>query len=247
MTWLDEPESAHSRRAIHETIQLPCPRCGAPTGQMCVNTETGVDVLSTCYERRLQNKSDDVQIGDGRVITYALAIWPTDIISRATLRSFLPKGTSRLPGGQKRLTNFRKGDTIGTSKRNPTSEHFKDQLHRLEDAGLIYRGTEFVRIIGRRELLDRALYCVSNPTHEKFLPLHDAANTVRRQIQQEQRPKVREVRENELRIIKSLMQPDHYSGRDGTRRTVRHESGDIAIPLGETARRWNPTKNRTAK
>jgi hypothetical protein len=29
-------------------------------------------------------------------------------------------------------------------------------------------------------------------------------------------------------------------GRDGHRRDVRHESGEIIIPLGATATRWKP-------
>ena len=43
-----------------------------------------------------------------------------------------------------------------------------------------------------------------------------------------------ETRRAELREIEALMMPSDY-GRDRTRRTVRHENGEIHIPLGETA------------
>lgn len=239
--WLDEPEYEYIRSRIHQTLKLPCPRCGAATDAMCINPDTGIETQSTCFERRTQF---DGRITESRTLLYALAIWPTDIVSRATLRAFLPVGTRKLPGPQGRLSAFRRGETMGSTKINRTSDNFQKNLKRFEDAGLLHRGTEFVRIIDRRTLLDRALYQIENPTHEQFLALDLAAEEVGRQIKREVRPRVREVRERELAVIRSLMRPDHYSGRDGSRRNVRHESGEIMVPLGETARRWNPTKNK---
>jgi len=37
-----------------------------------------------------------------------------------------------------------------------------------------------------------------------------------------------------MREIEVLMRPAAYNGRDGHRRDVRHESGEIIIPLGAT-------------
>lgn len=239
--WLDNPEYSYIRRVIHETIKSQCPRCGAKAGVMCVDFRTGEETQSTCFERR----NGTEKIGPSRIVTYALAIWPTDVISRATLRAFLPQGTVKQRGPQGRLTAFRQGQTQGTAKINRMSDAFQKVLKELEAADLIIRGTEFVRIIKRRDLLDRALYHSDEiVVHDKFLQLAAAAKVVEEQIQRENRPRVKELRQNEIEIIRQLMRPGHYSGRDGVRRRVRHEAGGISIPLGETASRWNPTKNR---
>lgn len=43
-----------------------------------------------------------------------------------------------------------------------------------------------------------------------------------------------EERRRELREMELLMIPSDYNGRDSRRRTVRHESGAITLPLGAT-------------
>lgn len=48
------------------------------------------------------------------------------------------------------------------------------------------------------------------------------------------------MRRDELQKIEILMRPPNT--RDSQRRLVRQESGEITIPLGGTARRWNSTK-----
>ena len=121
---------------------------------------------------------------------------------------------------------------------NYVSAKYKAALQRLEEAGLIQRGEEFIRIVDRRALLDRALRDVHNPHHGKFLAIEQAAREVARQIDNETRVNVAAIRKEELRHIQGLMQSG--GGRDSRRRSVRQESGDIIVPLGGVARRAFP-------
>lgn len=160
--------------------------------------------------------SDDRSIGAPRSATYALAIWPTDVVSRATIRALLiEEGTkSRGAIAHNKLMN-RYGSDGGI---NRTSQKFRKCLKSLEDAGMIQRGEEFILIKNRRALLDRALDGIHNPSHRKFLRLNQAAEKVSDELRRERRPKVHAQRSAELRFIRSLMSNPEAQGsmRSGT-------------------------------
>jgi hypothetical protein len=189
--------------------------------------------------------SDDCRIGCGRMMAYAMGIWPAQVISRKTLRALLPEGSNRFAGNPSRQARaYLKGD--GPKKVNDVSRQFQAVLKKLESKGLIERGTDFVRILDKERLLSGALQGVDDPQHRKFLQLEEAAELVAKQIAEERArqtaekhlPQLIRIREQELRIIRDLMRPDTLGNRDSRRRDVRLESGTIAVPLGETARRW---------
>lgn len=176
---------------------------------------------------------DEERIGIGRTLAYAMGIWPTDIVSRLTLRALLPPGKVKWKGALSHA-RWMAGETNTSKTRNVTSERFKAQLEKYEREGLILRGTEFVRVLDHRELFDRALAGIDNPRHRKFLAIDEAAEKIEAQIRDEDRSKVADIRKAELAFVRSLMIPGDYAGRDGRRRLVREESGAITIPLGAT-------------
>jgi hypothetical protein len=173
--------------------------------------------------------SDEVRIGIGRMVTYALGVWPTEIVSRKTLRALLPRGETKWIGAVGHWNSLQKG-TSGTQNR--VSKKFQDQLYRLEHDGLIRRGQDFIQIVDGRALFDRALDGVHNPSHRKFLDLDKAAAEVEAQLKAEALPEMVAIRRKELAAIRELMKST--GGRDSRRRLVRQESGAIDIPLGAT-------------
>lgn len=225
--------SYRAQKSIRLTLDTQCPRCDAEPGVMCVDPITREPVENTCHERRLE--SEFGTITPARQVTYALAIWPLDVVSRATLRALLPKGTTRPVGLRQQAKSSLKGE--GWRTENHVSRKFQSRLWRLEQAGHISRGTQFVRILNRRALLDWALADIAaddNVQHDKFLLLEQAAQTVADQLKHERDKRIKELRTKELAIIRQLMQPHTMNGRDSRRRLVRHESGQITIPLGDT-------------
>lgn len=190
--------------------------------------------------------SDDCRISCGRMMAYAMGIWPAQVISRKTLRALLPAGSTRFAGNPSRQARASlKGDR--PRKTNDISRRFQAVLKSMEARGLIERGTDFIRILDSERLLRGALQGVDDPQHDKFLQLEEAAGLVARQIAEERArqtaekhlPQLIRIREQELRFIRDLMRPDTLGNRDSRRRDVRLESGNITIPLGETARRWD--------
>jgi hypothetical protein len=178
------------------------------------------------------------------MMSYAMGIWPDKVISRKTLRALLPRGTFKHVGAKQRWSSIQAGHASGKAlyKNNVTSEMQK-KLKDYEEVGKIRRGEHFILILDQRALLDNALKGIENPRHHKFLALEDAAEIVRQEIENERLPELIRLRKRELAVIHELMKPP-VGGRDSHRRTVRHEAGEIHVPLGETAARWNPHKDR---
>lgn len=187
-------------------------------------------------------ETDEAKIGTGRIMAYALGIWPDKVMSRKTLRALLPRGRFKSVGAVQRWSSIQAGHSSGRAlyKNNVTAEMQK-RLKLYEEKGSIRRGEHFILILDQRTLLDNALNGIENPRHSKFLALEDAAEIVRQEIEAEQLPALIKLRQRELTIIRQLMKPP-IGGRDSRRREVRHEAGGIDIPMGETAARWNPHK-----
>lgn len=152
---------------------------------------------------------------------YALAIWPTEVVSRATLRALLPPGTSRyypLETRRKRAANF-----SGPS-RNRITGRLQDALRDFDHEGLISRGTEFVKIRDRDALMQIATKQTDGKVgnHWKFLGIERAAQSIRTDLEAETRDAVRALRLDELRFIEWLMQPgNHASARHRGDRSYR--------------------------
>lgn len=158
---------------------------------------------------------DEELIGTARRVCYALAIWPTDVVSRATIRSLLPEGKRRDVGIRQHLRKMQSG---GTGRVNTVTHSFQNALAKLERDGMLQRGEEFILIRDRRALLDRAIRDVKNPQHSRFIEIARAADLIAEQLHDEQRPRVRAQREAELRFIRSLMEaPFGGSMRSGSR------------------------------
>ena len=235
---MDRPESRRTEhpneRAIRLTVENRCPTCAQPAGKSCVLPD-GSPASSSCFERQLECRTAFTVIGPGRQTTYALAIWPADIVSRDTLRALLPTGYSKRQSKEKRQEIRRRGGIPGTANR--VTETFARTLKKLEQDNLIKRGTEFVLIVDRRGLIDRAADGIPPNflVHEKFLHIRKAAAIVEREILAETRERVRQQRESELAAIRTMMR--NGENRDSRRRSVRHEAGQFAVPLGGAVRR----------
>ena len=182
-----------------------CPLCGQEThGPLLPHLKSAHRGEYWGDEGRPPRKrlSDAEAIGDGRRTLYALGIWPTPVVSRATLRALLPPGQVRDVSVSRHLSRVRSG---ATGRKNRTTDAFQKVLVRLERWGLIERGTEFILIRDQRSILDLALDGIHNPSHEKFLHIQRAAKIVAEEIAHEKRPNVHTQRSRELAFIKSLM------------------------------------------
>ena len=199
---------------------MTCPICGEPTnGPLYPH-------MNARHPRDEWREPRNVDIGLGRQICYALGIWPTDVISRATLRALLPPGVVRDVSVSQHLKYAARGST---GRRNRTTTAFQNRLYKYEQLGLLQRGSEFILIRDRRTLMDIALDGLNNPRHDKFLRIDAAARTVADQIRREHRPKVRAQRLAELAFIRSLMvAPDSARGsmRSGTKAVRLLPRGD---------------------
>lgn len=154
-------------------------------------------------------------------VQYALAIWPSEVAARRTIRALLPEGEVRWVGAQQHWKRMQKGSPGG---KNRVSDRFQKSLFNLERHGHIQRGQDFVLIKARRPLFDLALEGVENPSHKMFLDLENGIAAVNRQMLEDQHPRLLEQRRLELAFIRSLMKaPDSSLGsmRSGTQ-AVRH-------------------------
>jgi len=71
---------------------------------------------------------------------------------------------------------------------------------------------------------------------------HRSLHNVRLQREHQRLIRLVEVRRAELREVEKLMTPEAYASRDGRRRLVRHETGDVMIPLGGTTGQCSSTR-----
>lgn len=132
---------------------------------------------------------EDEQIGAGRSALYVLGIWPTQYIHRDTLRA---------------LAN------VNASTGRRAREKVSSSLRKAEVEGLVARHGDWVKILNRRALHERAVDRISSPRHEKFLAVRAAIPVIAQQIAAERDARQRAARERELVFIRSLMQP--YDG-----------------------------------
>lgn len=142
---------------------------------------------------------DDEQIGMGRSALYVLGIWPTPRVHRGTVRALA--GVNVGSGSSSRL-------------------QFARSIKRAEADGLLLRDGDWICVLDRAALYERAVDRIASPTHEKFLAIVDSIAVVRAQVAAERDAVRRTERERELQFIRSLMRP--YAGpMTGSGRPVR--------------------------
>jgi hypothetical protein len=152
------------------------------------------------------------------IIADFLARSQLEYCHRGTLRALLPVGTIRSSTSHNRRKNYMSGRTNQSGK-NRTSIRFQDALRMLEQEGMIQRGTEFVQVLnpgGLSEIVRR-----SRPISQDRLAYVDRAiSRVRAEIEAEQRPRVVELRRQELLALQRMMtdvRGEQWSGRGAVR------------------------------
>ena len=155
------------------------------------------------------------QAGTGRRTAYALAIFPLDVVHRATIRAMLPAGQT---GSYRTSAQMRRKSLTGNrGSVNRTSVKFQDALRDFARLNWIDRGQQFLRIRERGALLDFAMADLDQVPHQ-FICLDDAIAEVKRVIQQDiEPPPSVEQRRQELLALQRLMAAHvggvHWSGR----------------------------------
>lgn len=183
---------------VYDDKPRSCPVCRAPfPGYAAFWDHAELDHGWVWREGKIR-PPDAEQIGMGRSALYVLGIWPAPRVHRGTLRALA-------------------GVNAGGGR---SSEQFAKSIRRAEADALLVRDGDWIRILDRPALYERAVMHIASPTHEKFLALEAAIPVLRAQVAAERDAAQRAERERELRFIRSLMRP--YAGAmTGSRRPVR--------------------------
>jgi hypothetical protein len=104
----------------------------------------------------VQPPPTDRRLGPVGMAVYYLAIWPHDVVRRATIRALLPAGYAVTKSIGKR---GRDGIGGGSSTGNNITQKLKALYVELERDDLIRRDPETIRIVDRVGLLDRLSWC----------------------------------------------------------------------------------------
>lgn len=155
-----------------------------------------------------------VVIGVGRRVAYALCIWPLEVAPRNIIRAMLPE-----EGRVQRSTGQRhSGHLQATHSR--TTKKFADRLYEMDSAGLIERGSRYIRIVDRDALRSRALRNVSDDRVE-FLHIDRAVEPARRAVAEAKAERERQQALRDLQAIFDLMKNDAGVWHGG-KSNVRH-------------------------
>ncbi len=156
-------------------------------------------------------------------LALALTLWPADRIHRSTLRGFLPVGTRQPRTPSARARAALRGDHRVTGN-NRVSEKYKHKLQLWAERGLIERTEEWVRILDRPALVERADMLPESVAQI----IREAAEVLIAEHQATADAAQREIRRRELLALSALMR-DHPGAGAGGGGTARIVAGGRAL------------------
>ena len=139
------------------------------------------------------------------IVTYAIAIFPLDVVRRSTLRAMLPRGhTKGHPTAQERKHSNK-------SSVNVISACFGEALRSLDRSGWIERREDCVITLQRDRMLQSATRQLADAP-ELVTALRASLAGVAAGLPEELTPAGKAQREAELRALRQLMQETPASG-----------------------------------
>ena len=170
------------------------------------------------YSTKAIVANGQVVIGLGRRICYALAIWPHDAAPRSVIRAMLPERGRTTHTAHRHAKHHAQGKS--SAGENRTSRQFQERLRQYELAGMIERGSTYIRIVDRDSLWGLATNGVVGERVE-FLAIEKAIQPAREAVARAELEAAKRAALRDLQAVYDLMKANAGVWHGG-KSNVRH-------------------------